>query len=432
MKTAIIEFAKNTLTKIFVIQQKQIIKKHKLTIVAVVGSVGKTSTKLAIATILSQGLRVQVQNGNYNTPISVPFIFTGRSLPSLYNPFAWFWAWAVGQKYVWSAYPYDVVIVELGTDKPGDIAAFKASLHPDITVITAVSEEHMEFFGTLDAVAAEELSVSEFSDKLVLNSDDVALEYISKYITDTTKMQTFGYATADYTINAVQDGAGYEMQIVNSSNNLQLSAYVALPAKHSLKAVAAAAVVANILGVDKDKIQRGMAAVKAPFGRMQLIKGIKNSTIIDDTYNSSPLAVIAALETLYEKDAPQKIALLGNMNELGETSQASHEAIGRLCDYKQLDLVVTLGLDANKYLAPIAESLGCNVKTAKTPYEAAAMIAEELKDGAVVLAKGSQNGVFAEEAVKELLANPDDVDKLVRQSEFWLNKKQAMFNGAKN
>lgn len=417
---------KDIITKIFVHQMHQIIKKHNPKIVAIVGSVGKTSTKIATATVLKQQYRVMYQDGNYNTPISLPFIFLGRSLPALKNPFGWMAAWLSGQKIVWGKYPYDVVVVELGTDKPGDILDFKKILHPDISVITAISPEHMQLFGTLDAVAKEELGVVQFSDAIVYNADDIAPEYIATYIGDNPTAYSYGYGDAQYKIASKQDGLGYIMDVVNTGG-FRVGAYVDLVAQHSLKAVAAAVVVAKLLDIETKKIEKGMASVQQPAGRMRLLRGIENSTILDDTYNASPLAVAAALHTLYEKSASQKIVLLGNMNELGDTSQASHEEIARLCDATQLDLVVTLGPDANKYISPIAESLGCRVVTSNTPYEAAALITDNLKDGALVLCKGSQNGVFAEETVKMLLANPEDASNLVRQSKFWLAKKEAAF-----
>ena len=423
------KFFKNIITNIFVFQMKQIVKKHQPKIVAVVGSVGKTSTKYATATILSQKYRVMVQDGNYNTPISVPFIFLGRSLPALRNPFGWLAAWVAGQKIVWGKYPYDVVVVELGTDKPGDLADFQKIIHPDIAVISAISDEHMDMFSTLDNVAKEEFTITQFCDNLVYNNDDILPNYTSQLLPANLPSYSYGFSTSTFTISAQADGFSYIMQV--SGDGFKVQSKVDLIAKHSLKPVAAAVVVARLIGLTGHEIEQGMASIHQPPGRMHVLAGIKNSTIIDDTYNSSPLAAAAALETLYEKSAPQKIALLGNMNELGDTSQDSHEAIAKLCDPKQLGLVVTLGTDAKKYIPPIAESLGCLVMTANTPYEAAALIADNMQDGALVLCKGSQNGVFAEEAVKLLLANPADDTKLVRQSKFWLAKKQAAFNGPK-
>ncbi len=157
------------------------------------------------------------------------------------------------------------------------------------------------------------------------------------------------------------------------------------------------------------------------------IAGKKQSLIIDDTYNASPEAVIAALDTLYELPAKQKIALMGQMNELGKHSRTLHEEVGKHCDPKHLDLVVTLGRDANTYLAAAAEKRGCKVMRCPSPYHAADVIRPLLKKDTVILAKGSQNGVYAEEAVKALLADHRDVKKLVRQSRQWLKVKEQQF-----
>ena len=133
------EFFKEQLTKIFISQARAILKRHKPIIVAVVGSVGKTSTKLAIATVLAQKYRVRYQDGNYNVPLTVPFVIMGQQLPTLTNPVGWLRAWLQGQKYIVGSYPYDVVVLELGTDKPGDILDFKSFIKPDIAVVSAIS-----------------------------------------------------------------------------------------------------------------------------------------------------------------------------------------------------------------------------------------------------------------------------------------------------
>jgi len=135
----------------------------------------------------------------------------------------------------------------------------------------------------------------------------------------------------------------------------------------------------------------------------------------------------AALHTLYRLAAPQKIAVLGNMNELGKYSEAAHHEIGQYCDPKQLDLLVTIGPDANKYLALTAAAKGCKVQQFDDPYSVGEYLKPIVKKGALVLVKGSQNRVFAEETVKLLLANPKDAEKLVRQSAEWLKKKAKLY-----
>lgn len=137
-----------------------------------------------------------------------------------------------------------------------------------------------------------------------------------------------------------------------------------------------------------------------------------------------------ALDVLKRQIGSQKIAILGSMNELGSVSEAEHSNIGKMCKPKDIDLLVTIGKEASKYLAPAAESNGCVVNAFLNPYEAGVFIKSQIKSKAVILAKGSQNGVFAEEALKSLLKNEHDQKKLVRQSDYWLNQKRQQFEKA--
>src|SRR5258708_17461591 len=144
-------------------------QKHHFKIIGVVGGIGKTSTKLAIAQSLGKTLRVRYQEGNYNDIVSVPLIFFGHPMPSLVNPFAWIKVFMDNAKQIRGEYPFDVVVVELGTDRPGQIAAFQKYLKLDYAVVTAIVPEHMEYFNDMQAVSSEELSVAGYSEKLIYN-----------------------------------------------------------------------------------------------------------------------------------------------------------------------------------------------------------------------------------------------------------------------
>ena len=181
--------------------------------------------------------------------------------------------------------------------------------------------------------------------------------------------------------------------------------------------------IADVLKLPLEEIKKNICGEISFSGRMRRLQGLKNSTIIDDTYNASPDAVKMALDTLYSFEAPQRIAILGMMNELGEISENEHKKIGQYCNPKLLDLVVTIGKDANNFLAPEARKAGCEVYEAKNSTEAGIFLRDKVKTGAFILAKGSQNGVFAEEAIKPLLANQSDISKLVRQDAEWMKKK---------
>jgi UDP-N-acetylmuramoyl-tripeptide--D-alanyl-D-alanine ligase len=388
-------------------QVRQLIKKTNVKIIGVAGSIGKTSTKLAIAKVLSAGLRVRYEEGNYNDLVTVPLIFFGQEEPALYNPFAWLKVFLRNQRQISRAYPYDAVVVEIGSDGPGQVSQFKKYLKLEIGVISAITPEHMAFFKDMDEVAGEELALADYSSLLMVNKDLCD----EKYLSGRDNLLTYSLkGTADYTPQSL----GLD------------SANLSVPEQYSRLAAAAVAVK---LDMQPAQISEGLKNIGQVSGRMQKLAGISSSIIIDDSYNASPEAVKLALDTLYQMKAAQKIVLLGNMNELGGYAKAAHEQIGAYCDPKQLNLVVTLGPEANKYLAPAAEAAGCTVRKFDSPYAAGDFIKSELKPGAAILVKGSQNKVFAEEAIKVLLADPNDQQKLVRQSDSWLNIKRKTFEG---
>lgn len=413
-------------------QAKRYFKKHQLKVVAVAGSVGKTSTKMAIVAVLSQKYKVRFQPGNYNVDVSVPLVIFDLPLPeNIRSPFGWLSTLLKTQKLISAkSTPADVVVLELGADKPGDIEAFKTYLNPDIAVITAVAAEHMETFKTMEAVAREELAIAGFSKLTLINRDDVSEDYAS--FANTTNVDTYGMGgTAEY-LFVIEDavaGQGFRGRFVSPEFG-EVPTKLSVIGEHNIKAVVARGAVGVKLGLTSRQVVDGMAAVRPVMGRMNLLRGVQQSFIIDDTYNSSPIAAIAALQSLYLFPAPQRIAILGSMNELGAMSAQLHEQVGKACDPGVLDWVVTIGEQAEKYLGPAAASKGCQVRSFKSPYEAGAFVHKVMQAGSVILAKGSQNGVFAEEAVKILLHDTHDETKLVRQSAEWKAKKSQQFDNS--
>ena len=397
--------------------------KHDFTVVAVAGSVGKTSTKLAVARLLeTTGKKVQYQEGNYNDRVSVPLVFFGETMPSLFNIFAWASVLLRMSQQIKQPYQYDAVVVELGTDGPGQLKDF-AYIQPDIIVVSAISPEHMLQFGTLDAVAEEELAVAEYSKKLLVNVADVDLKYLEglKYV-------SYGVdVNADYraTQTGVRGVTGQRLA-VSLPDGSELQVETAYSGKQGATIVLAAIAVADMLGVEPQQMSLAAASLQPFAGRLQVLEGTNGSILIDDTYNSSPLATRAALDVLYQADAKQKIAILGDMNELGDSSADEHRDLGAYCRADELDYVITIGTKSCDDLAPAAEAAGCRVKSFTSPVEAGKFVRAIIAPGALILAKGSQNGVFAEEAVKQLLKHPDDTSKLVRQSEEWLAKKRTL------
>lgn len=402
----------------------------EIKLVVVAGSVGKTSTKMALATMLGQKYRVRLHEGNHNTHMSAPLAILGIPYPEHIKSIgAWREVFKAAQARILQPADVDVIIQEIGADHPGDIAHFGTYLQPDIAVITAVTPEHMEFFKSMEAVAREELTAANFSKFALINRDDIDGQYAA-YLTN-SNVHTYGTGdTAEYhfvkTSFSVEDGHGGYLRAPEYGNQ-PLAATVKVLGEHNIRPAVAAAAVGIKLGLNSEEVARGLDQIRPVPGRMYLHPGIKGSMVIDDTYNSSPVAAQSAIQTLYSIEAPQRIIVLGTMNELGDASAAEHQKIGHMLRPDLVDWVVTVGEDAEKYLATAARSQGCQVKSFANAIQAGGFVRGVIEEGALVLAKGSQDKGYIEETVKLLLQRPNQSEFLVRQSPAWLAHKEQYF-----
>lgn len=403
-------------------QVRRLKKKHDFLIVTIAGSMGKTSTKLAVAQLLEMaGRRVQYQEGNYNDRLTVPLVLFGRSMPELFNVPAWLAILKSNEQAIRQPYPYDVAVLEIGTDGPGQIAKFDY-LQPDLAIVTAIAPEHMEYFGTIEAVAKEEMASVRTARNILLNVDDIPAKYLPEHFNG------YGMSADAEGYHAISSGEDLDGQYiaVHKDGRQIIAAQTRFLGIAGRKIVLAAVAAADILGLEKTAIGAGIQKLEPFAGRMQVLAGIKHSTLLDDTYNAAPAAVEAALGVLASAKTGQRIAVLGSMNELGNFEAEAHKAIGASIDPRQISLVVTIGRAAGDYLAPAAEANGCIVQAFLNPKKAGEFIRDQLQDGAVILFKGSQNGVFAEEAIKPLLKHESDSTKLVRQSAYWMKRKRSV------
>ncbi|NCU37703.1 UDP-N-acetylmuramoyl-tripeptide--D-alanyl-D-alanine ligase [Candidatus Saccharibacteria bacterium] len=407
---------------------KYFAKHPEVTLIAVVGSVGKTSTKRAIADVLSYRFRVRMHEGNHNTEMAAPLAILGIEYPSnIRSPLAWLAVFRAAKLRIKQPTDVDVIIQELGTDHPGEIAAFGKYLTPYISLVTAIAPEHMEFFGTIEEVAKEEMAVGAYSKFVLINRDDVDAQFAE--LEQNPNFSTYGTSgVAEYRFEQQEFSveSGYIGSLI-AVDHSPFGVTIKVVGEHSLRPVIGAVAVAMRLGMTEQDILQGLALVRPVPGRMNILRGITGTTIIDDTYNSSPAAAEAALRTLYLFDAaPQRIAILGDMRELGESSQREHEKLGEMCDPGLLSWIVAVGPDCEKYLAPVARRKGCQVHVARNAIEAGEFVRSVTQEGAVILAKGSQNTIFLEEAVK-ILCDITEHSKLVRQSVDWQQKKNDYF-----
>jgi len=397
---------------------------NKIEIVAVTGSAGKTTAKVTIGQILPSK-SVYVPKEAYNTEYGVPLALFNLKVPT--NPKNLL-AWAglilhmVAKLFVPSGYKR--IVLEYGADRVGDISYLTSFAHPHIAVVTTVLPVHLAGFGTLEAVAREKgrlvecLSTKDFA---ILNFDNPLVQKMAKNTQAT--IISFGQHDADILYSDLKfSEAGMSLDITWKESKYALNIPVVAP--QLLPSYLAAFAVGLVLGEDPQDLTRKFAHISPEKGRMNLLKGIKGSMIIDDSYNSNPESAKAALDVL-SKFGGHKIAVLGSMNELGDFEKLGHEEVGEMAA-KVADEVVVIGETAAKYLYPVAlaEIGQDSIRKFVTAKQAGEYLASTVTKKDVLLFKGSQNGVFAEEAVKAILAEPGRASELlVRQGPMWQNKK---------
>ena len=415
------------IAKILQLQVRRLIKAKNPKIVAITGSVGKTFTKHVVARVLSANYRVLVHPGNYNSEIGLPLAIFEADVPkSLMNPWPWLKIFIRTQKVIKNLrYPYEVWVLELGSESLGEIAAFTNYLTPDLGIITSVTLTHLEGYKSLTEILDDEMELATSSKLVLLNQDDVELGKLKAEL-PVDHIKWYGLDKGEYRfeIEKFDEHKGYRGILHLPGQDIKINTQII--AKHNLYALVVAGAVAKLVGnIENNDIRIALEAVTPTYGRMNFLPGLKGSVIIDDTYNSSPDAAIAALDTLYSLSG-RKIAMLGSMNELAGQSKKAHIQVGSYAT--RADLLITIGQEAKKYLLPAALKAGLKKKQTKAfddPYAAGEYLLQVIKKGDYILAKGSQNNVFAEEAVALILKNPADRTKLVRQSDQWQKQKRT-------
>jgi UDP-N-acetylmuramyl pentapeptide synthase len=404
----------------------EIVQKHHPLVIAITGSVGKTGAKRAIVEMLRESR--QVTASDYNTGLGLALgVFVRRYPAPWYSVREWKDV-VLAARRARSSFPFDTLVLELGASRPGGIEKKLRFFEPDIGVVTAVGFAHLEGFGSIENVLAEKWKLALGSRAVVFNADDDRLhERASSLPND--QQTGYGLKRGDVRLSVHRRDDGRLAGVLTIGSDAT-AVETCMVATQSLYALLAGAAVATRLGVDIDDIAEAMARVEPGRGRMNAIPGEHDSLILDDTYNGSPDAMLAALTTLGQYAPRRRIAVLGGMNELGSFSAELHRLVGRKAAEKA-DCLVTIGEDARRFLATEAMRRGMPtpaVRSFDTPYEAGAYAQGLLEPGAVVLVKGSRDGIFSEEAIKALMREPETASKvLVRQTPPFLALKRKTF-----
>ena len=420
------------LQKILATFAKKIIKKYQPKVVGITGSIGKTSAKEATFAILNEKFKTRQNIKNYNNELGVPLTIIGSKSGGK-SVFGWLFVFIKAFKLLIiksSNYP-EVLVLEMGADKVGDIGYLVDIAKPDVSVVTKVSPTHIEFFGSLEGIAKEKRKIVTCltdADTAILNFDDklvMAMQEKTK-----AKTVTFGHnELADVSAvefqNETQDsvvkGINFKIQYKGSTVPVFLPHVVG---SHQTNSALIGAAVGLSLGMNLVDVSVGLKKYKSPKGRMNVIAGIKNSLIVDDPYNSSPEAANKAVESVakldFENDT-RKVAVLGDMLELGEISEKEHFNLGKKVGEDGFDLLVAVGQFRNEIIKGAQKAGLENCVEFEDSKIALNSITDLITDNDLILIKGSQ-GSRMERIVKKLMAEPESAKELlIRQEKEWID-----------
>ena len=423
-------FFKQCVILIITWEARLALMRHKPRIIAVTGSVGKTTTKDAIFSALAGVEHVRKSAKSFNSEIGVPLTILGCD-NGWNNPFKWLMNIATGVVVILKKDYPKWLVLEVGADRPGDIKRTAVWLRPDIAVITGVPEipVHVEYFKSPEDVVREKRALAEHlkpGGKLILNGDDARMREIHGSFRGsavTYGMESNNDFFASHEEICYQDGlpVGMQFRVDHAGSSVPVSVFGALGRPRIYAALAAIAV-ADVVGIDTVTAAGALMSWDPPPGRVRIIPGMKGSILIDDTYNSSPSAALAALDTLKDVRAGRRIAVMGDMLELGKYSRDAHRQVGERAA-ACADILITIGFRA-RAMAEAALDAGLkeeNIRQYEKDDTARATdeLLADVREGDVILVIGSQ-GMRMERIVRALMNEPAQAaDLLVRMDREW-------------
>ena len=407
------------------------LRRHGVQIIGITGSMGKTTCKDAIAHVLSAQMRVLKSDKSYNTELGLPL-----TILELKSEFSSIPGWARNLVVaVWRGFfdraTYDVLILEMGVDKPRDMDVLLSMVTPDIGIFTGVHPVHLADgqFTSLDAIFEEKaklVKAVQAGGTVLLNADDDRCAGLGAEMgvkKNGPKVVMFGArSSAKLQVRDVKSGWG---RIAFTAAYGEVEGQVTVPilgAQH-VSSLLPAIGCGLIFGMYMSDIVGRLSTFKLPPGRLSLIEGLRDSWIIDSSYNASPDAVRAALDTLQELgDDKRKIFIFGNMNELGSASEKEHRDIAPYLR-DRADVLITVGDMAQKCAeeAIARHTLPSGrVHTFLSADEAANFMATFVQPNDLILVKGSQNNIRLERLIKVIMKEPERASELLCRQD-WMS-----------
>lgn len=410
---------------------RKVLQKYQPLIVGITGSVGKSSTKEAVALVLAVAYTVRKADGNYNNEIGIPLTVIGAESGGS-SFFRWsgvFFRWLFVMIFP-VRYP-EVLVLEMGIDRPGDMDFLLEFIPVRIGIVTQISSSHIEFFGTLGNIAKEKgklISALPEEGIAILNADDKRTEKMREKTK--AKVLTYGFEeSADvHADNFVfhreakrAEGLSFKVNFDGKTVPLRLPKVVA---KHHIPSALAALSLGVALKLNPVAAIEALENFEPLPGRLRLLPGRENTYLLDDTYNASPASTRAALEVMKELMAPRKVVILGDMLELGPESDREHALLSSAVKDSGVDVVVTVG----KHMRALHEQLlqdgfsRRQVLWLPDPMTALEAVMNIVRTEDLVLIKGSQ-GLRMETITEQLLIDPRTSSLyLCRQSDDWRKK----------
>ncbi len=362
-----------------------------LRVIGVTGSVGKTTTKELIAQVLARRFRVLKSEGNYNNEIGVPLTLLNL------RP------------------QHEKLVVEMGMYAQGEIAAYCRWAKPHVGVVTMVAPVHLERLGSIEAIAQAKselpaaLPPAEEGGVAILNDDDARVRAMANITR--ARVVTYGFTPrADVWADAVESRGLQGVRFTLHAQGRALHVHLPLLGQHSVQTALRAATVALVEGMTPEEIVEALAVPAAEQLRLITVRGPHGSLVIDDTYNASTESVLAALNLLAEINEGPRVAVLGDMLELGDVEQRAHEEVGCRAGIVA-QFVIGVGSRA-RWICQAARACGASAERVfhvQSNAEALAVLQRIVTQRCTILVKGSR-GMKMEEIVMGLRAMAESQD----------------------
>jgi UDP-N-acetylmuramoyl-tripeptide--D-alanyl-D-alanine ligase len=338
----------------------------RLKVIAITGSNGKTSTKDFVAATLAKKFRVTKTEGNFNNHVGLPQTMLAANRDD------------------------EIAVWEIGMNHPGEIAALAKLAAPDVAIITNIGIAHIEFMGSREAIAEEKGALAEAvapNGTLILNADDEFSEGIAKRTR--AKLVLAGIENGSVRATDIsQHATGSEFTILEGAHRCR--AQLPVPGIHMVQNAMLAIAAGRAFGLSLEECAIGLASTPLTKARLQ-IREIDGIQFLDDSYNANPDSMKAALRTLVELDAEgRRIAVLGEMGELGAESERGHREVGEAAASLRIDELIAVGAAAAS-IARAAQIAGLEKSVAvNSPQEAAELLEKNGAPGDLILVKGSR------------------------------------------